>query len=292
MGYRPISANPISDNRSGTFFFITTGQGILFPRVGSALSDIQAQTWRRLILAAEVNAITLSSSAQTFYTATDFFISRSTDVPADQPFDGTLERSLRLDRAIGSSRTGGYSGFSESISELTLINASGDYDSYTGTISVNGQTVRCSMGQTDDTGLVVAPYAMFEFLALLKAERFRIDRVRMTVEMRDPALAVINETVQQNIYGGAGELDGADDLSGKRKPYLDGVVFNITPVLVIPNELLYQINDGAVSAISSVKDGGEALTFAGNFANVAALRAAETTLGAGNYGTSLSDGYL
>src|SRR5215475_13795184 len=73
------------------------------------------------------------------YAATEFFITRTTDVPANTAFSGSLEATIRLDRSIGASGGGGYGGFSDNVGELTLINADGDYDDLAGAISLNGQ---------------------------------------------------------------------------------------------------------------------------------------------------------
>lgn len=290
MGFGPISSYPISDMRAGTFFVRVQMQAVLNSYIGSALAEIQAENWKRMILAAEINALTSSSPAlTTFYAASDFFITRSTDTPANTAFDGSLETQLRVDRSIQSAD--GYLGFNQNISELSLINSDGLYDAFAGFVSVNGQQIRFAVGQTDDSGKIIVPYAQFELTALFTAERFTVSRQHLVIQMQDPALTIVNESVQ-NTYGGTGGLDGNIELSGKRKPFLDGQVFNVTPTLVIPNELLYQLNDGGLTSITAVKDGGVALTNIGNFANVAALRAAETTIGAGNYATSLSDGYF
>jgi len=291
MGFRPISTYPISDLRADTFFLQETGTAFFLPGLLSDVSDVQAQAWRRMIIAADINV--LPSPSIHFYAATNWFISRSTDVPANTEFVGALDAALRFDRSIEGGQNG-YSGFSDNVSELTLINADGIYDSFAGALSVNGQPIKVSIGQTDDSGLVVAPYAMFAQVATFVGERYRVSRQALTIEMRDNSLPVVTETTQNNVYGGSGELDGPDALAGKRKPFLDGVVFNVTPTLVIPGELLYQLNDGALTSIDSVKDGGAALTLFQDYANVAALRAAGAALSIprGFYGTSISDGYF
>jgi hypothetical protein len=261
MGYGPISSIPL---------------GALPYFSGSIVgeSEIQVQ-----------EAITA------IYAATHFFITYETDEPPDTAFSGTLEPTLRIDSSIADSSEG-YGGFTNSISELSLINSDGEYDEFAGAISVNGQRVRIAIGQIDNTGTLVDPYSEFETAARLVAERFVISRTRMTIEMRDPALAVITAPVQQNIYEGTGGVDGIIELTGKRKPFLDGKVFNVTPVQVIPAELLYQLNDGEIASIESVKDGGAALTFYGDYATVSQLRNDAINIPPSYYGTSLADGYF
>ncbi len=236
----------------------------------------------------------ISDAASKIYAATVPFISRFNDDPADRPFDGTLEATMRIDRSIGGGD--GYSGFSQNISEFSLINADGTYDDLMTSISVNGQEIICSIGVMSGRD-TVEPYADFVQFAVLTGERFKVERNRITFETQDPALHLATETVQQSVYAGTGDLEGSSEIAGKRRPFADGIVFNITPTLVIPGELLWQVNDGPVSAISSVKDGGVALTFSADYATVALLRAAglapsPDVTPPGSYSTCLAEGYF
>ncbi len=264
LGFGPISSTPISAQLRWSGYIGTESELI----VGDAATKI--------------------------YAATVPFITRVDDDPVNTPFDGTLEATLRIDRSI--TGTDGYAGFSQSISEFSLINADGNYDDLTSAISVNGQEIICSLGTMEGRDTVDAYHNFIPF-AVLTGERFKVDRNRVTFETQDPALHLATETVQQTVYAGTGDLEGTSDLEGKRVPFVDGVVFNITPTLVIPGELLWQVNDGAVGAITSVKDGGVALTFAGDYATVALLRAAGLAPSPditppGSYSTCIADGYF
>jgi hypothetical protein len=234
--------------------------------------------------------IIAETSLVALYAATVPFITRETDVPANQPFSGTLEASLRIDRSI--IQSDGFGGFSENISELSLINADAEYDSIADQVSLNGQQIRVSIGVMEGDGITVSPFAEFEYVANLIAERFVISRQRLTIELRDPGLHLTTETVQQSIYDGTGGLNGGETLQGKRRPFADGIIFNASPALVIPAELLYQFNDGAVSNITDVRDSGLALTFLADYANVASLRADAANIPPGFYGTCLAGGYF
>jgi hypothetical protein len=230
----------------------------------------------------------------TLFAATVPFISRATDTPANQPFQGTLETSFRVDRSILGGN--GFGGFSENVSELSLINADGFYDELADVISVNGQSIQVSIGEITGRA-IVAPYSNFETVVSLTGERVRTERSHMVVEMRDPALRLQTETVQQSVYLGIGDLEGGAEIAGKRRPYGDGVIFNATPTLVIPGELLYQFNDGAVASVEAVKDGGVELTFFADYPTVAALRAdgvaaSPDVIPPGTYATCLAEGYF
>lgn len=249
------------------------------------VSSIEGE-WRTYFYA--YSTLTLEEIFTKIYAATAPFITRATDIPPNQPVDGTLLASIRIDKSIASG-SNGYGGFSQSISEIALINSSGIYDELASGISLNGQIVICSVGEMTGRD-TVEPYAAFAPFAQLRAERMVITRQQLTIELRDPSLVLSEQLVQRSVYGGGGGADGDVEIIGKRRPYGDGTVFNATPILVIAQEGVWQCNDGAVSAITGVKDGGVYLTSAGNFASLALLRAA--TIDSGEYGTCNAEGYF
>ena len=70
------------------------------------------------------------------------------------------------------------------------------------------------------------------------------------VALRD-ASYYLERQVPRNLYGGTGGLDGEVGLAGQAKPLVfggptDAVIKNMTPVLVDPANLIYQVNDGPV----------------------------------------------
>lgn len=231
---------------------------------------------------------TLAESVTKIYAATMPFITRATDTLPNQPFDGTLEGSIRIDRSIPGG-SDGYGGFSESISEISLNNASAIYDELAGSVSVNGQDVRCSVGEITERD-TVEPYNGFSTFAQMKAERMTISRQHVVIELRDPSLVLSEKTVQQTLYGGAGGADGDVELIGKRVPFGDGVVFNATPTLVIGAEGVWQFNDGEVTSVQGVKDGGVYLDFSADYGTLALLRAA--TIPGAEYATCIALGYF
>ena len=282
-----------------------TIDGFVAPAVVSALATnyiaaILSAEKQRVLIAVEASFRSFSASpdvSQPIYAATVPFITRSTDNPANQQFEGTLEPTLRVDRSItsGGGTSQGYGGFSINVSELTLINADALYDAFAGAVSINGKTVTCRLGQFDENNVVI-PYTQFEIVRQLTAERFLVDRRHLTIEMRDPALKLNTTPVQQSVYAGTGDLEGTDEIAGKRRPFGDGIVFNATPALVLPSELLYQFNAGAVASVDAVKDGGAPLTNAGDYATAALLRAAiaavPSAISPGAYGTCIAEGYF
>lgn len=229
------------------------------------------------------------------YAATVPFISRNSDAPANQQFSGTLEATLRVDRSITAGQLG-FGGFTESLSELTLINADAEYDDLAVGFSINGQAIVCSLGQLSSDGKTVDPYAQFVRVALLTGERMRVDRSRLTIEMRDPSMHML-VPVQDRVYPGNGSVqtgnieDGTDNVAGKRRPRAEGTVFNATGALVVPEELVYQISDTYVT-FGAVKDGGIPLVFQNDYEDVETMINNAFQVQPGSYATVKELGYF
>lgn len=103
---------------------------------------------------------------------------------------------------------------------------------------------------------------------------------------------VLDRPLQTSRYAGTTlstgpTADGNEDLKDQPKPLCFGRCFNVPGISVNPFDLIYQVHDGAIAAIS-VFDGGVPLTPAGDHANLAALQAA--SLLPGRYATCLALG--
>lgn len=216
-------------------------------------------------------AVITASEAEstTHYAATRPFISRATDVPADQPFSGTLAATLRVDRSIVGGD--GFGAYALNVSEATLINADGQWDSVIRDDSVNGQETVFTIGEMVGRD-IVAPYAQFEPIARLRAVRWRPGRDQVIVEFSDLNEA-LNVPVQTEIYTGAGELEGGEELANLTKPWGDGAVRYASPTLVIAADGLWQATTVQGGEITGVQDGAVDLEFTEDCASVADLRA-------------------
>jgi len=108
-------------------------------------------------------------------------------------------------------------------------------------------------------------------------EQPAFDLDEITIRIKDPQ-ARLNVPLQANKYGGTnvnGEgVDGEDDIKNTPKPLAYGDVFNCTPVCVNRAKQIYQANDGAMQAISAVRDKGIPLPMDTAYASQAALEAA------------------
>ena len=213
--------------------------------------------------------------------ATAEFITSASDTPASTPFYGSLDQPLSFSRKLSGSD--GFGGFLTGQGELSLINSGGEYDLLPQQYALDGRDIEVRYGRITD------PYD--EWFTIFKgtASDFRVDEASVSVALQDYGYK-LEVPLQANTYGGTGGIDGGSDLAGKRKPRCYGYVLNIEPPLVIPNSLVYQVNDGQINAISAVYVRGVALGFAADYATSALLIAA--TIPSGQYATCLAEGLL
>lgn len=208
------------------------------------------------------------------FSATSEFVTKDSDALASTPFFGTLVQPLSFTRSLlGSDIIGN---FSSGTGELELANTDGEYDFLIQTFAIDGRAIVVKVGREGDN------YDNFYTIFNGTASDWIVQEDVVKIKLVDNGY-LLDVTVQPNLYAGTGSLEGTADLKGKRKPRCFGFVKNISPPLVIPTSLVYQVNDGSVSAISAVYDRGSSLTFNADFATSALLLAA--TIPAGNYAT-------
>lgn len=245
-------------------------------RAISALSDSFTLTFVGVV------TFTAAESADAkLFAATEEFITRGTDTPAGEPMPGTLLQLPRLERSIITSD--GFDGLQNGFGDVGLINAERTYDDLHRLTAVDGREVVLRVGRPDD------PFAEFIEVARLVATSIMVDGQTMVVGLQDKSF-LLDVPTQPIKYEGVGELQGGTDLQGKPKPLCFGRCLNISPVLLIAGELVLQVNDGPVSAISAVYDKGYPLTPTSDYATPALLRAA--TIADGAYATCLASGLL
>lgn len=99
---------------------------------------------------------------------------------------------------------------------------------------------------------------------------------------------VLTDTYAGTNVGPAGIEGLATDIKGQVKPQICGKVYEALAKLVNSSKLVYQIHNGALSAISNVYVRGAALTFTSDYADLTTLNAA--ALAGGQYATCLALG--
>lgn len=223
----------------------------------------------------------VSSDDFRLYAATAPYVSRLADTPPGQPFAETLLQLPRFDRSIITST--GFDGLQLAFGSTGLINAEGTYDVYHRGYAVDGREVVYRVGLPD------APYSEHFEVARLIATSIEVDGQTLVIGHRDRSF-LLEVPTQPNKYLGIGDLEGGAELEGKPKPLWFGNPRGVAPVPLIAAELVLQVNDGAVSAITTVYDKAYPLTFSADYATPALLRAA--TIAAGSYATCLAFGLI
>lgn len=98
-------------------------------------------------------------------------------------------------------------------------------------------------------------------------------------------IGAVDGTISGAAWIGTGE--GGVELAGKPKPLVYGRVYGIEPVLIDPKNLVYQLHDGILSVVNTVRDGGVSLTYDGDVSDLWA-----TTVASGDFKTDLTNGLI
>jgi hypothetical protein len=243
-----------------------------------------------------INTAEIFPSSGTRIAAADRpFRALPTDTLSNQEFQGTLKTPLAFHRTIVSGDA--FGAMSSGYGEIELQNDDGNYDAIFQTTTIDGRRVLVRTGQASQTGPDWIPQSYDTFPVLFDgiAEDWHLDDATLRITIRDNAFK-LDVPASPNVYGGTGGADGTADMAGKRKPRAFGQLTpdsgsggNVSPPLIDPTNLVYQVNDGAVSTIPNVYDSGFALTGpTADFASYAALIAA--TIPDGSYATAKAVG--
>ncbi len=198
---------------------------------------------------------------QAFYFASQRFITRPSDTPANQIFaprlDGDAVYTSRRSLFDGG-RVGGHS--TPGRIEVSIANQDGRYDAFA-RHGFDGRTLTVKLGGAD--------WTYDEFVPVLTATvegRPEVTVDRVTFVCGD-LQALLDVPVQESTFAGTGGLEGGDDLKDKPKPQSYGVVRNGEPVFLgfIGECMAWMINDGAVAAydasVHRLYDRGVPLTY-------------------------------
>lgn len=215
------------------------------------------------------------------YAATREFATKPTDTLRSQPFAGTLAQPLNFTRSILGGDTIGV--FTTGDGTLSIDNTDALYDFLIAQYAIDGREIVVKVGRVGDS------YDDYFVVFAGTASDWNVTEQSVDVTLRDNSYK-LTVPAQPNVYGGTGGADGGTDLAGKRKPRAFGHVLNVSPPLVVPASLIYQVNDGPVSDVVAVYDRGSALGNGSDHASYALLAAA--TVAAGFYDTCFAEGYF
>lgn len=192
---------------------------------------------------AEITVWDVSASAETtLYYSAKGFTSKPSDTLANTHFPSRLVQSLRFSQSMfGAGQLGGRS--SPAFGDIVLENNDGGLD-YLTEYEVDGRSVQIKIGSP---GL---SYDDFGTILTAKGEGWVFGEDQVVLNIQDPTVN-LDVQIQQTLY-----TSTAGDLEGTPKPLCFGVVKNISPKLINPATLQYQVNDGAIESIDKVYDGG------------------------------------
>jgi hypothetical protein len=138
-------------------------------------------------------------------------------------------------------------------------------------------------------GLPEFDYADFGTVADWTAAGIAMEDGRISILPRDRS-EIFERELQAVLYAGTGGAEGHAGLRGQPKPLGFGRIANASPVLLDQVNWLYQLHDGAIEAVTALRDKGVALAFEADYPDLASLLAASVP--GGRYATCLAGGYL
>ncbi|SHJ31271.1 hypothetical protein SAMN02745194_02283 [Roseomonas rosea] len=176
--------------------------------------------------------------------------------------------------------------FETNAGEVILANGDGALDNLTTDWRLAGRTCEVLRGPYQKGRR--APRA-----SIVTVARFRIARLAAgSSRLRLPLGSAVGELSMPvcGTYAGTGGPEGTAAMAGQEKPWRAGLHRNVAPVQIHPGLLAYQLHDGRIHEIMSVRARGAAVAPAGDFPTWAALAAA--VVAGGTYATCLALGIL
>lgn len=241
-----------------------------------------------LIYAAELSAWNPGTSALvTHYFSSAGFVTGASDTPPHTAFQPRIQQPCLMRRDwFEKGQTFGAS--SVGYGELVLINIDGALDTLIGQ-PMDGRRLVLRVGMAG------APYpAGWNTVLNATMDAPSVSMTEVSIRLRD-RMRDLDVPIQATRYAGNNSLPnglegGEDDLKEQVKPLVFGQIFNAAPPCVNTSRLIYQVNDGAVAAISAVYDRGVALTAGAAYTSQADMEA--NAPAAGNYRAWLAGGYF
>lgn len=239
------------------------------------------------------DAIASTTTETTLHFATRTFATRSTDAPAHTNIEGRLARGLQLDRRLTSAEDGQFGSLIETrFGEIELNNSDGALDSYVDQYAADGREIRLKIGAVEISASGRRQVKTFSTFALVYTSvaggwTFEHNVVRLRIESLANRL---NRRIQQQVYAGSGGRQGTADMAGRTLPLAFGHCDYVTPQLVDPWILTYQVHAGAINNIGAVYDSGVGVSLTVDYPTYTGL--AEAALAPGTYATCVAEGFF
>lgn len=230
---------------------------------------------RPLYLVELTAAVDAAGSTRTLYFGNLGYATEPTDTPANTVSLPRLKRSVSVVRQMfNGSRTAGASrvGFGE----IVISNVDGELDDLVG-YSFDNREVVIRAGELGD--------AFADLRVVLKgtARQVQFTNREIIVSLKD-RLAELSLPHLSSVYAGTNSLPSglegvAGDISGRYKPRTYGTVYNVAPPCVNTSRLIYQVNDGAISTVDAVYEGGVALSKGADYSSQANMESSAPSSG-------------
>lgn len=153
---------------------------------------------------------------------------------------------------------------------ITLPDVSGDLDARI-TDAWDGATVEILRGNPG------SDFNTYGVVATVTSAGILYSQWKKEVRLRDLGWKLDAAPLHDQIFTGAGGINGDAALAGQDKPYCIGVVFNVSPVLINATTLIYQVSCSSIRSVLDLRDGGVSLGSGPDYPNYAALAAASVS---------------
>ena len=207
----------------------------------SSFSDFVSNPDVEKCLLVEVEAYdSVSSSIKKFYLSTMNFITKPTDTPANQIYMNLLDGSPFFSRDLGSELYGKVvSGYGD----IMVDNSDGALDDWI-YYGWDGRPITMRLGNS------LWNYNDFVIILQGTVESITIETDnQIKLGIRDRTI-LLDTKIQKKL------LTAPSPSEDKEVPLCYGLVYNISPVLIDPPNLIYQVHDGAIEQIVNVYDDG------------------------------------
>ena len=226
--------------------------------------------------------------------ASEGFITRSTDAPADTYIAGRIASGLEIGRELTRAADGQFGSLIEArFGEIALNNDDKALDSLINDYYADGREIRLKIGAkeiVEGGARRVRPFSSFALVYTAIGGAWGTDR-RDVVRLRVQTLAArLQDRLQTLTYAGSGGENGTANMAGRTRPLVFGHCQNVTVQIVNPFLLTGQLHSRSISEVTTVYDQGIEVPFSANYPTYAALESA--MVAPGTYATSLATGWI
>ncbi len=214
---------------------------------------------------------------ESIYISDAGYLTKPTDSPANTSYLPLTDNPFQFDVSILNGNE--FRGGAPSFGSVRIKNGDKELDALMG-YYWGGRSVKVYAGSPD--------FTRSQFVKIFDglAQSVEGDEDEIIINLSDKQ-SILESNFEQNLYEGSGGLDGGEELAGKPKPLVYGACKNVPLTLVDSANLIYQVHDGSIEAVTKVFDRGVELTNEGDVADITG-----ESVSASSFKTQLSGGYI